>query len=86
MCEGVDLEPHDLSRLEREVDAVRLLLGAKKIMSVDELRRQIEAIPEDDYHRMTYYERWTRSMLANLLEKGIVTEAELRAAMTELGA
>jgi hypothetical protein len=46
MCEPVDIEPHGLTDFDREVDALRQMLAAKKLMSVDELRRGIEAIPE----------------------------------------
>ena len=81
MCEPVDLEPHALTDFDREVDAIRGILGAKKIMSVDELRRGIEAIPEADYHRLSYYGRWIRSIADNLLAKGLFTEAELQAQM-----
>jgi nitrile hydratase subunit beta len=78
MCEAVDFEPH---AFDREVDALRGVLGAKEIMTVDELRRGIEAIPEEEYHRLSYYRRWIRSVTDNLLRKGIITEAELRAAL-----
>ncbi len=81
MSETIDRAPHDLTPFDREVDAVRGLLGAKRIMSVDELRRGIEAIPEADYHRLSYYQRWLRSMVGNLLDKGVVTEAEFLAAL-----
>ena len=81
MCEPVDTEPHALTDFDREVDAIRQILGAKKVMSVDELRRGIESIPEADYHRLSYYQRWIRSIAANLLEKGVLSEGELRAAM-----
>lgn len=81
MCDAVDLAPHELTAFDREVDALRGVLGAKGIMSVDELRRGIEAIPEAEYHRLSYYRRWIRSIADNLLRKGIITEAELRAAM-----
>jgi len=81
MCDSVDTEPHALTDFDREVDAIRQILGAKKVMSVDELRRGIESIPEADYHRLSYYQRWIRSIAANLLEKGVLSEAELRAAM-----
>jgi nitrile hydratase subunit beta len=57
------------------------MLAVKKLMSVDELRRGVEAIPEADYHRLSYYRRWIRSMTDNLLRKGVITEAELRAAL-----
>jgi len=77
------MEPHALTPFDREVDALRGVLGAKEIMTVDELRRGIEAIPESEYHRLTYYRRWIRSIADNLLRKGIVTEAELRAVLEE---
>jgi hypothetical protein len=83
MCEAVDIEPHALTAFDREVDALRGVLGAKSIMTVDELRRGIEAIPEAEYHRLTYYRRWIRSIADNLLRKGIITEAELSAALEE---
>ena len=81
MCEAVDIEPHALSDFDREVDALAGLVMRKRLMTVDELRRGIEAIPEADYHRLGYYQRWIRSVTATLLRKGIITEAELRAAL-----
>jgi ABC-type uncharacterized transport system YnjBCD ATPase subunit len=59
------------------VDALRLILGAKKIMLTDELRRGVEAIPRDEYFHLQYYERWLRSMCSILIEKGIVEPKEL---------
>jgi len=81
MCETVDIEPHELTDFDREVDALRQLLSAKQLMTVDELRRGIEAIPEAEYHRLSYYQRWIRSITDNLLRRGVLTEAELRAAL-----
>jgi hypothetical protein len=79
LCEPVDIAPHELTDFDRDVDALRGVLGAKKIMSVDELRRGIEAIPEAEYHRLSYYQRWIRSIADNLIRAGVVTEAELAA-------
>ena len=81
LCEAVDVEPHALTDFDKEVDALRAILGMKRVMTVDELRRGIEAIPEAEYHRLTYYQRWIRSITFNLLEKGIITDAELQAAL-----
>jgi hypothetical protein len=30
---------------------------------------------------LSYYQRWTRSITDNLLKSGVITEAELRAAL-----
>jgi hypothetical protein len=81
LCETVDPSPHELTDFDREVDAIRQILGMKKVMSVDELRRGIEALPEADYHRLGYYQRWIVSITGNLLEKGVLTVAELSAAL-----
>jgi nitrile hydratase subunit beta len=78
LCEEIDIEPHALSEFDREVDALRQLLSLKGLMTVDELRRGIEEIPESTYHELSYYQRWIRAMTANLLRKGVVSEAELR--------
>ena len=82
-CEPIDKEPHTLTAFDREVDAIRQILGAKGVMSVDELRRGIEAIPEPDYFRLSYYQKWIRSIADNLLARGVITEAELRRALEQ---
>ena len=81
MCEAVDIEPHALDAFDKDVDALRQILGRKGIMSVDELRRGIEAIPEAEYQRLSYYRRWIRSIADTLLRKGVISETELRAAL-----
>jgi hypothetical protein len=80
-CLPIDTEPHALTDFDKEVDAIRQILGAKNIMTVDELRRGIEAIPEAEYHRLSYYQRWIRSIADNLLRNGTITEAELQQAL-----
>ncbi len=85
LCEPVDIEPHALTGFDREVDAIRQLLGMRGVMSVDELRRGIEALPEPTYRRLSYYERWLRSIAGTLLAKGVFTAAELRAALEPQG-
>jgi hypothetical protein len=82
-CDPIDLSPHALTAFDREVDAIRQILGAKGIMSVDELRRGIEELPAQDYERLGYYQRWLRSIVANLIRNGAMTEAEWRAALAE---
>ncbi len=81
LCEPVDIEPHALTDFDKEVDALRQILGMKRVVTVDELRRGIESIPEETYHQLSYYRRWIRSLTDNLIRKGVVTEAELRTAL-----
>ncbi|MBV8911636.1 MAG: nitrile hydratase subunit beta [Acetobacteraceae bacterium] len=81
LCEKIDTEPHALNDFDREVDAIAYVLRSKKMMSVDELRRGIEAIPEADYLRLSYYQKWIRSIADNLLARGVITEDELRQAL-----
>ncbi len=81
MCEPVDKSAHVLTEFDRQVDGLRQVLGIKGVMTVDELRRGIEAIPEATYHRLSYYERWIRSIADNLLRKGVIDEDDLRAAL-----
>lgn len=81
LCEPVDKAPHEITDFDREVDALRQVLARKNLLTVDELRRGIEAIPEAEYHRLGYYQRWVRSIADTLIRRGVVTEAELRAAL-----
>ena len=86
LCRDIDTEPHTLNDFDRQVDALRQLLALKGIMTVDELRRGIEEIPEAEYHRLSYYQRWIRSMTSILLRKGVLAEAELAGRLAGEGA
>lgn len=79
MCKAIDTEPHALTAFDKRVDALRQLLSAKGLMSVDELRRGIEELPEDEYHALTYYERWIRSIRATLQRRGVLDADEIEA-------
>ena len=73
---------------ERRVDALMVLLsgtkGGKKLMTVDELRKNIEALPPDAYDRMGYYERWVTSITQIMIQRGIITTEELGRKMVEI--
>ena len=84
MCESIDKEPHALTAFDRDVDALSGLLRAQGMLTVDEQRRGVEAIPETDYHRLSYYQRWIRSIAATLINRGVLSEAEIAAALAEL--
>src|SRR5882672_12433891 len=79
----VERTEHDYEDWERRVDALAVLMGARKV-TVDERRKNIEALPPEDYDRMSYYERWIVSLTQALLQRGVVTTAELARKMTEV--
>ena len=80
----VDRDEHDKAPWEKRVDALIVLLGQRKIVGVDELRRGIEELGADAYDRYSYYERWMASMTNLLLEKKIIAVSELGARMAEI--
>lgn len=73
----IDRTEHELAFWEQQVDAVSAVLRRHRLLKTDELRRAIEALPAEDYRRMSYYEKWSAAMAAILVEKGFVTRAEL---------
>lgn len=77
-CTPVEPDDAPPDAFGKRVDALRQILARKGLMSVDELRRGIEAIPEAEYHALGYYERWLRSISGLMVEKGVVAEGELR--------
>lgn len=84
----VDTDAGEASFWEKEIDAIHVLLGDQKrrIIRVDENRRAIESLGEDVYKALGYYERWTAAMTRLLLEKGVLTQAEIDAKIEDLRA
>lgn len=82
----IDREEHGKAPWEKRVDALMVLLGKRKLVSVDELRRGIEELGADAYDRYGYYERWMASMTNILLEKKVIEVSELGARMAAIEA
>lgn len=77
MGETVDRDDEAPDVFGRRVDALRMLLGKKLKLPTDRFRRGVESIPRAEYEAMQYYERWLHSVIFNLKEQGIVTDADL---------
>ena len=79
---------HEYAEWERRVDAlVTLLTGVRAPharMTVDELRKNIEALGPQAYDAMSYYERWVTSVTQTLIQRGLVTSEELGRKMEEV--
>jgi hypothetical protein len=83
----VDRSEHDTAWWEWQVDAmIRLALKKGLITDFAELRDGIERLDPADYDRLTYYERWAKSLAYSLLDKGVITEAQLAAKVAEIAA
>ena len=72
---------HDYALWEKRVNALMMLLGRRGLLTVDELRRNIEGLGAEAYERMTYYERWIHAITQTLIERGVITVDELGRAM-----
>ena len=80
----VEHDEHDHALWERRVDAMMMLLTSRKLLVMDELRRNIEALGPGVYETMDYYERWVAAITNAMLERGIITGDELGRRMTEV--
>jgi hypothetical protein len=78
----VEPAEHDYADWERRVDALAVLLNGR--ITVDERRKNIEALPPQDYDAMSYYERWVVSLGQALIQRGIITTEELGRKMEEV--
>ncbi|HEY7238939.1 MAG TPA: hypothetical protein VH600_07215 [Burkholderiales bacterium] len=91
-AEKVERVEHDYEDWERRVDALMLLCigiagnkrGKKRLMTVDELRKNIESLPPETYDRSAYYEKWITSLTQTLIQRGVITTAELAVKMDEV--
>ncbi len=72
---------HEAAHWEKEADAIRMLLSdaKRRLFTTDESRRVQEQLDAETYWAMPYYERWILAFSSLLIEKGIVTEAEVLA-------
>jgi len=77
---------HDYALWEKRVDALLVLLSRKDrcLITVDELRRNIESLGADAYDAMTYYERWIHSISQTLIQRGVINIDELGRRMAEV--
>ena len=84
----VEPAEHAYDDWELRVDAMMMLLtgvvGGKRRMTVDELRRNIESLPPEAYERMGYYERWVTSLTQTMIQRGVISIDDLTRKMEEV--
>ena len=84
----IDRSEHDLALWEKRTDAMLMLLGDNKrrVLSVDAHRRMIESYGEQEYDRITYYEKWIRAIRNLLVEQEVLTRDEIEARVADVRA
>ena len=85
---AVERNEHDFALWEKRVDALMMLLShpSRQLVSVDELRRNIESIGTGAYDQMSYYERWIYSVTQTMIQRGVINIDELSRKMGEVEA
>jgi len=74
---AIDRAEHDHALWEKRVDALLVVLSKKGLMTVDELRRNIEGLGAQAYDGMSYYERWMYAISQTLIQRGVLTVDEV---------
>ena len=75
----IDRHEHEPTLAERRIDAIMTLMRDEKrrLWLTDENRRTIESMSPGDYEASGYYQRWLHALRGLLIEKGVLTEAEV---------
>lgn len=74
-----DDEPTFHAAWEAAVLAMMRAGGARGVFNIDEFRHGIERMNPSYYLRATYYEKWLDGIVRIFVEKGVVSEEDLRA-------
>ena len=84
----VERSEHDFALWEKRIDALMVLLSDPKraLLTVDELRRNIESIGTDAYDQMSYYERWIYAVTQTMIQRGVINIDELSRKMAQVEA
>ena len=79
---------HDYEDWERRIDALMMFCsgvkGKKRLITVDELRKNIESLTPEAYDRLAYYEKWVTALTQALIQRGVITTADLARKMDEV--
>ncbi len=75
--EPIDRTEHQWADWEYVTSALLGALRRHGLMNTDELRRGIEAIPDEQYEAYSYYERWSSSIETILTEKQVLNDTEI---------
>ena len=81
----MDLADHEAEPWAKTLTAILVALRLNGIGSIDEMRRNMEDLPPEDYDR-PYFERWAEAARNLFAEKGLTTGAEIDERMARIKA
>ena len=83
---NIDRSDHDFAYWEKQIDSIMRLVSDKErgLLTVDELRRNVEDLGPDVYKSLSYYERWILALSNIFLQKGVFKVAEMSRKMSEV--
>jgi Nitrile hydratase beta subunit len=84
----VDRDEHPATLYEKRVDAIKNLVSRLRggLMTSDVSRRTQEELPAADYDALRYYDRWLVALRRNLVELGLLSEAEIEQRLRDIKA
>jgi hypothetical protein len=83
---AIDQSGHDFAYWEKQIDSIMRLVSDKErgLLTVDELRRNVEELGPDVYKSLSYYERWILALSDIFLQKGVFTVDEMGRKMSDV--
>lgn len=82
----IDTSTHDADPWQLLVTALLGALREHHVTRVDEMRRAIEDMPAEDYRRLGYFDKWAVAVATLVVEKGLMTRAEIDRRIAEIKA
>jgi Nitrile hydratase beta subunit len=80
----VDRSEHTMADWELLIDSLSTVLNKKGLRSSHESRRAQEDLPAELYDSLAYYERWAAATESILVERQVLTRAQIDARATKL--
>ena len=82
----IDPSDHDVEPWQKWINAtfITMILDPGHLFRLDELRRAMEDLRIEQYDRLEYFERQTQGFVDLLIEKGILSQAEIEGRMADI--
>ena len=83
----IDRHEHTLGPREKRIDAMKTLVQKRDtLVTSDVSRRAQEELDQASYDTLAYYDRWLVAFAKNLVERGYLSDDEIKARVSEIRA